>query len=195
MNLETRTALSILSGVLLIVGMFPYIILTIKRKIQPAKTTWIIWAFVDYLVLFGMISEGAFNWQIAAACVSATIIMALSIKLGESGWTNLDKFCLAGAGLGALLWYFSGNGLFGVVIGTSIGTLGSFPTFASTMEDPKKESKFTWSVFAVSSALSVIAIPRFSVADAMQPVFYFLVGLVMLYLLFFHQRIRRRDGG
>ncbi|MCK5615159.1 hypothetical protein KAR91_75545 [Candidatus Pacearchaeota archaeon] len=187
--MNIKETLSIVSGILILIGMGPYIIEIIRCKTRPAKASWIIWAILDYLILFGMVSKGAFNWQIAAGCITSTVILILSIRLGEPGWSKLDKFCLLGAGMGITLWLTSGDGIFGVIAGTSLTIIGSFPTFASVKKNPENESGLAWSIFMLSGVLSVAAVPSMNPSEILQPTSYLIVSSTVMYFLFLHQKL------
>jgi hypothetical protein len=173
------------SGVLCMIGFLPYIVAIVRGSTKPAKATWIIWASLDTITLCGMFAKEAVNGQILGAVVGAWTIAALSVKFGASGWTKLDKLCLAGAVLGVLLWQVFDNPLLGIVTSLSVVFLGSIPTFVSVWRDPSREDKFSWTIFWASCVVAVWAIPSWTIADAGQPLTFFTIEMVMMYILYF----------
>jgi hypothetical protein len=185
-----KEILSILAGLLFIVGFVPYIRAILRKETKPAKASWIIWASLDYLVFAGMIAEHTVNGQILGAVIGATIIIGLALKYGTPGWTNLDKFCLGGAVLGITLWQVLGNPTFGIVTACTVALLGSVPTFLSAWKDPSRENKLAWTIFWISCVCAVIAIPHWTLADAAQPITFFIIESTMMCILFIRPYIK-----
>lgn len=176
--------LSLLSGLLFIVGFVPYSIEILQKKTLPSKATWIIWISLDVITMAGMIAKHAVNFQIIGCVTGGTIVMLLSIKYGVPGWTKLDKLCLSGAVLGLALWAISRNPMVGMATSLSVTFLGSFPTFVSAWEDYHRESRLSWTIFFLSCCLAVLAIPKFDMANATQPLTFFAIESTMMVILF-----------
>ena len=120
------------------------------------------------------------------------IVAALALKYGASGWTKLDKFCLGGAVLGVTMWYLFDSPTLGITVSNGIIFLGAFPTFASAWRDPSGEDKAAWTIYWLSCVASVLAIPAWTLADAMQPLTFFVIESVVMYLLFVQPKISHK---
>lgn len=182
--MHLKDILSALSGVIFFIAFIPYIWAITKGKTKPAKASWLIWATLDSIILIGMYFKHSLNGQIIGAVAGAWIIAILAIKYGVAGWTILDKFCLAGAALGILLWQISGNPNFGITTSLVVILLGSIPTFASAYKDPSKEDRKTWTIFFISCVIAIPAIPTWTLENAGQPIIFLVVETVMMYLLY-----------
>lgn len=176
--------LSIASGVLAVIGFIPYIRAILTRATKPAKATWLIWASLDTITITGMCVQDSLNGQIVGAVIGVWIVALLSLKYGESGWTRLDKFCIGGAIIGIVLWGIFSSPTLGIVTSLVVIFIGSMPTFVSAWKDPKKENKPAWIIFWVSCVCTVLAIPKFTLDDASQPIAFFAVETVMMFILF-----------
>jgi len=181
--------LSATAGVLFVIGFLPYAIAIVRGSTKPSKASWLIWAGLDTITLCGMFAKHTVNGQILGAVIGVWIIVALTMKFGTSGWTKLDKFCLAGAVLGVSLWQLFDEPLLGIATSLSLGFLGSIPTFVSAWHDPSREDKFAWTIFWASCVLAVWAIPSWTIADAGQPLMFFVVENVMMYLLYVRRHV------
>lgn len=176
--------LSVLSGLVFATGFMPYILAILKKKTKPAKVSWIIWASLDTITLAGMSAENTANSQILVAASGGWIIAALAMKYGLSGWSKFDKFCLAGTALSVILWQIFNSPLLGIITSLGVTFLGAVPTFISTWEDPSRENKLAWTIFWVGCIGMVIAIPHWTLADAAQPIAFFIIETAMMYLLY-----------
>jgi len=182
--MNIQNTLSVIAGILFVAGFFPYVRAILAGTTKPAKASWIIWASLDTITIVGMFVQNSLNGQIIGAVVGAWIVAALSLKYGEKGWTWLDKFCLAGAVLGIVLWKLFSNPTLGIVVSNSVVFLGSIPTFVSAWKDPTKENKLGWTIFWLSCICAVLAIPKLTFDDATQPIVFCSTETIMMYLLF-----------
>jgi hypothetical protein len=190
-TVNLRSILSILAGLLYVVGFVPYIRAILRKEAQPAKASWIIWASLDTITLAGMIAKHAVNGLIIGALIGAWMVVILALKYGKSGWTRLDQFCLGGAVLGVALWGVSGNPTFGIVTSLGVVFLSSFPTFASAWNDPSKEDRTAWTIFFISCVVAMFAIPAWTLADAAQPVMFLAIEAIMVFILYWRPLTQR----
>ncbi len=182
--MEAKTVFSVVAGFLMAVAYVPYIISIVREKTRPAKASWIIWAILDVITAAGMHVEGVINGQIIVAVIGSWTIVALSLRYGTSGWTNLDKFCLSSAFVGILAWYIFNSPLYGIVISLVVMCIGSIPTFVSAYKNPGYEDRLTWSISFTSCICALIAIPYWTLADSAQPVAFFLVVGIVVCILY-----------
>lgn len=183
-----KETLSALAGLLYVAGYIPYIRAILQKETKPAKSSWLIWASLDTITLAGMFVKHSVNGQILGAIIGAWVVAILALKYGMSGWTKLDKFCLGGAVLGIVLWRAFGNSVFGIMTSLSVMSIGSIPTFASAWKNPSHENKLAWTIFWISCVCAVIAIPHWTLADAAQPITFFAIESVMMYILYVRPR-------
>ena len=178
--------LFIISGILFIAGFIPYIISIFDKQnpTKPEKVTWIIWLTIDIIVCAGMIAAKTVNAQIIGAVIGCSVVVILALKYGTSKWSKLDIFCLIGAALGIILWIVFQDPILGIVISQSVAVIGSIPTFVSAWKNPERENKLAWTIFWASCVFAMIAIPRWTLADATQPVAFFAVKSIILSILF-----------
>lgn len=182
--MSAKEVLSIVAGVLFIAGFVPYIRAVLAGSTKPAKASWIIWASLDSITLVGMCVQHSLNGQIIGAVAGAWIVVALALKYGTKGWTWLDKFCLAGAVLGIVLWQTFSSPTLGIITSNSVVFLGSIPTFVSAFKNHRNEDKLGWTIFWLSCICAVVAIPRFTFDDAFQPIVFCSIETIMMYLLY-----------
>lgn len=179
-----RSVLSIVAGLLFIAAFVPYIRAIVRGDTKPAKASWVIWASLDSITIAGMYSKDAVNGQILGAVLGAWTVAVLAFRYGTPGWTLLDKFCLGGAVLGIVLWQVFSNPVLGIVTSLLVVFLGSIPTFTSAWKDPSKEDRTAWTIFWSSCVVAVVAIPSWTLQDASQPITFFVIESIMMYILY-----------
>ncbi len=183
-----QSILSVVAGLLFLAGFVPYIIAIVRGETKPAKASWVIWASLDTITLVGMYVSNAMNGQIIGAMLGAWVVVALAIRYGKPGWTKLDAFCLVGAVVGIVLWQTFSNPVLAILTSQCVVFIGSIPTFVSAWHDPSKEDRTAWTIFWLSCVAAVIAIHSWTLQDAAQPVTFFTIETVMMYLLYLRSR-------
>ena len=182
-----KEALSVLSGVLVVVAGVPYIrAIWRDRKIadgaKPMRVTWFVWAALDSVALAGMVAKNSVNWQIVVSAAVAWTVFFISLWYGKKGWTLTDKVCLVGAAVGIVLLFFDPR--LGIAASLTSLLFGAIPTFGSAWNDPASESRFAWGVWWLSCIASLIAVPSWTVEAAAQPIVFMLIESVMVLILF-----------
>lgn len=181
---------SIASGLVFVLAFLPYIVAILRRETVPTKSTWIVWASVDTVTALSMWNAHSLNGQMIGALTGAYVVTFLAIRYGESSWTRTDRICLVGAGIGLLCLLVWKNPTWGLIFSLSALTIGAIPTMKSAWKDPLKEDKKAWIIWVISCALAVIAIPQWTVADALQPMTFLLVDTVILMIICFSPNAR-----
>lgn len=190
-----RNILSAIAGILFLIGFIPYIRAILKKETQPSKASWIVWTALDAVTLAGMLAKHSVNGQIIGAFAGSCLTVGLALKFGKPGWTWLDKSSLAGGVIGIILWKTFGDANFGIVVSMAVITLGSLPTFASAWKNPANEDRTAWTIFFASCVCAFLAIPAWTLADALQPITYIAIESVMLFILYARPPMLRRVTG
>ena len=177
-----QQTLSLVSGILFVLGFFPYILGILKKTAVPSKASWIIWAALDVITIYSMWLENCINGQIVGAVIGAMIVAILSLSYGKSGWTTLDKVCICGAIAGIAIMMFNPQAALLVSLFTMI--LGALPTFSDAWCTPEKMGKAAWIVWLFSCWCAMCSIPHWTIEDAAQPITFLFNNSVMIYLVF-----------
>lgn len=182
---------SILSGIIFTLAFVPYIKAIVQKKTKPEKASWIIWASLDTMAFAAMAVKGTINGQIASAIVCSWIVVVVTMIYGKRGWKKTDKICLASALLGAVLWLFSKDAIFGIIASQAAIFIGSIPTFQHAHKNPEEEDKLAWFLYWLSCLPAVFATSQQMTFESLaQPINFLVIESVMVYLLFIKRRSR-----
>ncbi|MDO8599627.1 MAG: hypothetical protein Q7S02_05975 [bacterium] len=187
-----QQTLTTVAGILMMAGFVPYIRAILRKETKPSKASWVIWTTLDTITLAGMIAKGTVNGQLIGAIIGVYVTVGLALKFGSPGWTRLDRACLGGAVLGIALWAITANPIAGIVTSCSVIFLGSIPTFVSAWEDPSRENTLAWTLYWCSCVFALAAIPRWTLADALQPITFTAVETTMVVILLVRPRMVAR---
>lgn len=166
----------LVAGGLALSAFVPYIIAILRGETRPNRATWVIWTVVGLILTTSYYSSGAHHtlWAAASYVVGPFVVVILSVKFGEGGWTRFDRFCLFGAWASVPLWWLSGSPLVTLVINMVIDTLGTLPTIRKSYYNPQGEDRTAWALGLAGATANLFAIEVWSFEIAAYPVYMFL---------------------
>ena len=185
---NVKELLNVIAAVLFIAGFVPYIYTVVRGSTKPSKASWVIWASLDLLTAAAMFASGSLNGQIVGAVAGAWTVAILSLLYGERGWTPLDKVCLLGGGIGIVLWLTMGSPIPAIITAMVVLAVGGIPTVVATWKDPRRENRLAWTLFWLSCLCAVLAVPRWTLEDALQPINFAAFDTAMMGILLFRPR-------
>ncbi len=177
------------SGIVLLLGNIPYILSIRRGETRPNRVTWGIWTMIGFILLGSYYSIGATNtlWLLIAQVISQFVITVYAFRYSRGRWQQLDRICLAGAGLSLLLWWRSGSPLVALLMNTTMDLLGAVPTIKKIYHDPDSEDLIFWVMSFVATVLNLLAIENFSLSFVVFPLYLFGLNIVILILLTRHK--------
>ena len=176
--------------VLFVVAFIPYILAIIQGVAKPSIVSWIIWASLDTVYFAAMRDKETVNGQIIGAITGAWIVVIIALKFGQSGWTRKDKIAIVGGAFGVILWALTSNALAAMIVSSVVAIWGSIPTFVSAFQEPGTEDKLAWTIFWLSCVAAIIAVPKWDLAHSLQPLTFFFIETVMMFILFVVPRVK-----
>ena len=184
---------SIVSGIILLIANGIYIVSILRGKTQPTRGSWITWAVLDIVLIFGMFSKSTLNGQVLVGSLTSLVIACMSFRWGKPGWSILEKACLAVLPFGLLLWYFTNDAVWNIAITLTLIAIGCWPTYESMWEDPSRENRATWTLAFISSLVMLPAIRTWtfsadSISEWAQPIVWLVTQIPIMYLLWVHQK-------
>ncbi len=161
------------AGVISFVAFLPYIWAILRGETRPNRATWLIWTIVGLMLGASYYSVGATHtlWVCLSYIIGPLIILILSIKYGQGGWTRLDKWCLFLAGISVALWLAFDSPLIALSINLFIDFLGAIPTIKKVYYDPKSEDLFAWSLTSLSGIVNLFAIESLALKIVIYPAY------------------------
>jgi hypothetical protein len=154
---------------------------------KPHAFSWFVWSVISGIAFFAQISEngGAGAWVTGFTAVVCFVISVLASFKASEPFKVFDWVSLFAA-LGALiLWYYSNNPTWAVVLVSIVYALGFLPTYRKAFYKPEQETAITFALNAFKFAISIVALDSFSVSTWFYPLtlvvlnFCFVVMLVI----------------
>ncbi|MFH1400945.1 MAG: hypothetical protein ABIH41_05480 [Nanoarchaeota archaeon] len=163
---------------------------------RPQKSSWIIYSSLDMVALASGIflahkgEANPVNFQLITAAIGATTVMFISFRRGVPGWTTLDKVVIAGAVVGAVVWYFRPD--WSLYISLLLMTVGSYPTWKWAWSNSQDESKLGWTLFFLSCVVALFGVEDWHDINVwLQPVVFLFIESVMMVIFYIVPVFRR----
>lgn len=172
-----------LSGILFFVAFLPYIWAIVNHQTVPSPVSWAIWASVDTLAFLAMKKEKALNSQIVMAAAGAWLITGLALFFGKLTMGPIEWISIAGTAAGIALWQKTGNAIFAIVCSQATTFLGAIPTFVGAYKNPAQEDPIAWTIWLASCVCVLIAIRKWNLANALQPLTFTAIDTIMVFLV------------
>mgnify|MGYP001560903275 FL=1 len=130
-----------------------------------------------------MKKEKALNGQIIGAVAGAWIVTVLALVFGKPTMGSIEWVSMAGAVTGIVLWQKTGNAVLAIISLQAALFIGAFPTFVGAYQNPAQEDPVAWSIWFVSCVCALIAIKKWNLANALQPITFTTVETIMVVLV------------
>ena len=166
-----RIILGILSGILPIIGTYPYIRDVLRGKTKPHRMAEFIWLVLDAIAVASQLAKGG-TWSVimpAVGTLELTVGFILSLKYGMGGTSKKDIAALVLSGLGLVMWYFTNEPLFALLIVVGIDLIGTSLVVIKTYHHPHTETFSTWFLSFIAGLFAAAAVGRWTFALLIYP--------------------------
>lgn len=166
------------SAVLAISAVLPYIVDIQRNKIKPKIVTWFIWT-----VLTGIGSVASFaDGQIPSAVLTLVMtlqtgaVVILLLKKGANrDIEKLDRWCLAAAVVGLVLWPVFNSPTVTIIAMIAIDIAGAIPTLKHAWEEPHEEKGVTFALTGLAGLIALCVAGSWEISAVAYPVYLLLL--------------------
>lgn len=138
--------LGILSGIVSVACYIPYVRDILLKTTKPERASWLIFTVLGSIAFFSQLAKGASNslWMTGVQTFGVALVFAMSIKFGTGGLTSRDIKALLIALIGLIIWFFTKEAAWALLISIVIDAAGALLTILKAYEDPESETLSTW---------------------------------------------------
>ncbi len=131
-----------------------------------------------------MKKEKALNGLITAGVVRAWTITFFALVFGgKPTMGSIEWVSIIGAVTGIVLWQVKGDAIYGIICSQIATFAGAFPTFVGGYMSPAQEDPFAWSIWFASCVCALLAIKKWNLANALQPLTWTSIETTMVFLV------------
>jgi len=174
--------IGIISAVLNVSTMVPYVYAVVRGEARPNRATWIIWAFLSWVIFLASAASGAHAtlFWLGSAAFNGTLVAGLSFWRGNWQKSNLELSCLAAGILGVIIWYFTHHAYYSVYVGIVVDVIAVAPTVKKVRQLPKSEPIIAWTIGFAAAILNAIAIDSWRPVILLPPLVVLVWHLLVL---------------
>lgn len=141
----------------------PYFVGVYKKTNKPHFITWLIWTLSTLVVFIAQLvsNAGPGAWMSFVGICTCGAAMIVGLICGEKTITRGDWICLILTLLAILLWFFTHNPFYAVILITLIDVIGYYPTFRKSWSKPDEEPALPYALGTVGRLFGIAALSSF----------------------------------
>ncbi|MDO8603938.1 MAG: hypothetical protein Q7K40_00795 [bacterium] len=159
-----------------ILGFIPFILLIISMRkgiTKPNLAGWVLYTVAMVMIVASSIALNAWQavWLAMAYVVGQSLVIAVSFKTGYFSFSRFDYWCLSISFLSLILWIYTNNPLYALVLNVIVDGLGTFAISRKLYLHPGTEDTTAWVVGFLVALLNVFAVASFDISNALYPIY------------------------
>lgn len=161
---------SVIATILAITCFAPYLIDIFKKKTTPHAYSWLIWSILQITGVVAIIAGDGGYYGVLGIAVGAFFcltIFFLSFKYGTRNITKTDTVSFIGALLAIIIWIFTKDPLYSVILISLIDFVGFIPTIRKGWDEPQTETISTYLMASLSDIFAILALSFFSLTTTL----------------------------
>lgn len=173
------------------IAFIPYIRAIHRGQICPHVFSWVIWGSTTFVVFLAQLADkgGAGAWPIGVSGLITIYVAILAfVKKADHSITRSDWVFLIIAIIALLLWFYTADPLWTVLLLTGIDVIGFAPTLRKAYAQPHEEQLTFFVLMAMRNALVVLALEHYSITTLSFPVATGIACLMLIALVLLRRR-------
>lgn len=174
-----------IGGILMIISVIPYTRSILKGDTKPHRMTFFIWTILILIAFFSQLAKGGL-WSLlltAGDGIAVFITFIFSIKFGVGGLEKRDVVSLCGVVISLILWYFTKEPAFTLLLIILIDFIGLNLTVIKTWKNPETENWVAWAMCAVGGFFGALAVGNYNFILLSYPVYICLANLSVVVII------------
>ena len=187
-------AFGYISAILSIVMIAPYVRDIFTKYTKPERASWFIWTVLTSIAFFSQLARGATDslWLTGGQTLAVLVVFILSLKYGVGGFTRRDISALVGAAIGLIVWYFTQEAAYALVITIIVDAVGTLLTVIKSYQEPETETISTFVISGTSGIFGALAVGSWSVILLAYPLYLVIANYsIVISILLGKHRITR----
>jgi len=179
--MDFYTIFVILSSVLTIFAIIPYLIEIVRKNTKPRIVSWIVWTTITGISAVASLSDGQYATAILlfSAMLETLAVVVLGWRNSDKKIEKLDIVCFTGAMIGVILWQVFDSPALAVVATVLADFIGGIPTLVHAWKKPGEETAITFFVSALGAVCTLLIVIDWQITSVAYPIF--LVGINLLF--------------
>ncbi len=188
--MDIKTVFIIISTILTLVSMVPYILDVIKRRTKPRLVSWFNWSILSAIAGAASLSDGQYAAAILSfsATTETMAIVFLGWRNGNKDFEFFDIACQIGAAIGLVLWWAFNSPAIAVIASVTIDFIASLPTWRHAWLRPSEETWITFLLAGTGALFTVFAAETIRVTSLANPIYLVLINFLLTATILYRKR-------
>lgn len=163
----------------------PYAHTMLRGHTRPHLFTWLVWSILTTIIFIIQYQGGAgpAAWGSGVIALTSACIMLYSIFRGEREGSLFDWATFLISLLCIPLWLLTNDPTLAAIFVTAIDVLAFWPTVSKSWRHPRSENLLYYIAWLVKYPAAFLAIESMSLANAIYPVTWSIIGIGFVILL------------
>jgi len=172
-----------------VLGLIPFVIFIramLRGTSRPNLAGWILYDIAMLMIVTSSIALGAWQavWLAVAYLIGQSVMIGLSFKTGYFTFSKFDYAVFSLSILGLLLWIYTSNPLYALILNVGVDALGSLSIARKLYVHPGTEDRGAWTLCLIISILNIFAVASFDISNALYPVVIVIMNILITALSF-----------
>lgn len=170
-----------------ILGFVPFVFLIISMRkgiTKPNLAGWVLYTVAMIMIVASSIALGAWQtvWLAVAYVIGQSTVIVISFKTGYFSFSKFDYACIAVSGIGLLLWLYTSNPLYALVLNVLVDLMGTLAIARKLYVNPGTEDTKAWMMSLSVATLNCFAIASFDLSNALYPIYLVFANTLIVLL-------------
>jgi len=177
------------AGVLTFLAALTYIRDILSGKVQPQRTSFLIWTVLGLIAATSQFADGA-SWSLILPISDSAVVFCifiLAMRHGVGGWNFADRLSISSAGLGLVLWYITDQPVAALLITIMIDASATVLTLIKTWKEPASETILPWALAGASGLSAALAVCAFDITLLFYPLYIFIANCSVVFVFIFRR--------
>jgi hypothetical protein len=164
---------------------FKYIKSIFDGSNRPSVVSWFLWFAAPLFIFLATYSTGvsifeSFTVLSSVVCCLAVVLSCIIAKRLKLEFTKLDISCFALSIAGLLMWYFTKEPLWALIISLVVDFISGVPTILKSYVEPQYENPIVYLMGMITGGLNVLILKSFTIFSLAFPVYIVIISFVIL---------------
>jgi hypothetical protein len=186
-----KEAVSLLAGVIVLIGYWVYAKDILAGKAKPARSARLMFVVLLIITLLQQrdLNSGWLLALTASEALGSLAILALSIRKGVGGITQIDLTCYGLLMVDVTIWLTTKNTLLALHLSVLADLIAFIPTLIKTWRQPWSETAQFFVYGAIAAPLNVVANGQYTYGVLLFPVYLAIANSFEVFLVLWRQKL------
>lgn len=188
-----KTIFIVVSSILAIVNILPYIRDVYHRKTKPRIISWFNWTVLTAIASAASFSDRQYASAILTllASIETLTVVILGWRFGDKRFALFDIGCQVAAGTGLILWLIFNTPAIAIIATIGIDFIVSLPTIKHAWEKPQEETAITFLLGSLAAAFTFMAANNHKITAIAFPLYLVTANFFIAAIIYGRKSVRK----